>query len=254
MPEVFGEGNFQYSHVDDWAKLPQGMSFHECPGVAVDSQDNVYVLTRGDDPIMVFDQEGNFIRTFGKGSSATGPTVSTLPTMIRFWPRMTEFTLSKNSTPRATSFWRLASAISRRPSGAASPSTGQPPPQSCPAMATCISLMDTAIPASTFIPAAGITNFPGAALVSTLASSSVPTTSLSTATTGFTWWDREAHRIQIFDAEGNFITMWNNIHRPDAMVLWQEHIYVGELNGMGGVDDAPGLGHRVTIYDLNGDG
>ena len=36
------------------------------------------------------------------------------------------------------------------------------------------------------------------------------------------------------------------------MVLWQEHIYVGELNGMGGVDDAPGLGHRVTIYDLEG--
>jgi len=27
---------------------------------------------------------------------------------------------------------------------------------------------------------------------------------------------------------------------------------VGELNGMGGVDDAPGLGHRVDIYDLRG--
>ena len=64
--------------------------------------------------------------------------------------------------------------------------------------------------------------------------------------------DREAHRIQIFDAKGNFITMWNNIHRPDSMVLWKGHIYVGELNGMGGVDDAPGLGHRVTVYDLNG--
>ena len=64
--------------------------------------------------------------------------------------------------------------------------------------------------------------------------------------------DREAHRIQIFDPQGNFITMWNNIHRPDSMVLWQDHIYVGELNGMGGVDEAPGLGHRVTIYDLEG--
>ena len=64
--------------------------------------------------------------------------------------------------------------------------------------------------------------------------------------------DREAHRIQIFDPQGTFITMWNNIHRPDAMVLWGEHIYVGELNGMGGVDDAPGLGHRVSIYDLKG--
>ena len=64
--------------------------------------------------------------------------------------------------------------------------------------------------------------------------------------------DREAHRIQLFDTDGKFITMWSNIHRPDSMVLWGEHIYVGELNGMGGVDDAPGLGHRVSIFDLKG--
>ena len=35
--------------------------------MAVDSQDNVYVLTRGAHPIMVFDREGNFIRSFGEG-------------------------------------------------------------------------------------------------------------------------------------------------------------------------------------------
>ena len=37
------------------------------------------------------------------------------------------------------------------------------------------------------------------------------------------------------------------------MALWQDHIYVGELNGMPGVDDAPGLGHRVGIYTLEGE-
>ena len=56
----------------------------------------------------------------------------------------------------------------------------------------------------------------------------------------------------VFDAKGKFITMWNNIHRPDSMVLWQDHIYVGELNGVGPVGGAPGLGHRVTVYDLKG--
>jgi NHL repeat len=65
--------------------------------------------------------------------------------------------------------------------------------------------------------------------------------------------DREAHRIQVFDANGTFITMWNNIHRPDGICLDGEgNFFIGELNGMGGVDDAPGLGHRVSIYDLRG--
>ena len=67
MADTFGTGEFQYKHVDGWGKLPQGMTFQECPGVAVDSRDNVYFLTRGEHPIIVLDREGNFIRTFGEG-------------------------------------------------------------------------------------------------------------------------------------------------------------------------------------------
>ena len=67
MPEVFGSGDFTYTFVDGWAKLPGGMTFKECPGVAVDSRDNVYVLTRGEHPIIVLDKDGNYIRSFGQG-------------------------------------------------------------------------------------------------------------------------------------------------------------------------------------------
>ena len=72
--------------------------------------------------------------------------------------------------------------------------------------------------------------------------------------------DREGHRIQIFDAKGNFITMWNNIKRPFSMVIWQDHIYIGEHRGlislkttMTGLDYVPGLDYRVRIYNLNGE-
>ena len=66
--------------------------------------------------------------------------------------------------------------------------------------------------------------------------------------------DRECHRMQVFDADGKFITMWNNIHRPDGMTLGPDgNIYIGELNGMGGVDDAPVLGHRVSILSKKGE-
>jgi DNA-binding beta-propeller fold protein YncE len=65
--------------------------------------------------------------------------------------------------------------------------------------------------------------------------------------------DREAHRIQVFDANGKFLMMWNNIHRPDGICLDAEgNFFIGELNGMPGVDDAPGLGHRVSVYNLQG--
>ena len=67
MPEVYGIGDFRYNFVENWAKLPSGMTFKECPGVAIDSQDNVFVLTRGEEPIIVLDRDGNFIRSFGKG-------------------------------------------------------------------------------------------------------------------------------------------------------------------------------------------
>lgn len=67
MREVYGIGDFRYEYVDGWAKLPEGVTFQECPGVAVDAQDNVYVLTRGEQPIMVFDRAGNYLRSFGQG-------------------------------------------------------------------------------------------------------------------------------------------------------------------------------------------
>ena len=65
--------------------------------------------------------------------------------------------------------------------------------------------------------------------------------------------DRESHRVQVFDEDCTFVAMWNNIHRPDGLTLAADGlIYIGELNGIAGVDDAPGLGHRVSVYGRDG--
>ena len=48
--------------------------------------------------------------------------------------------------------------------------------------------------------------------------------------------------------------MWNNIHRPDGITIGPDgNLYIGELNAISGPDDAPGLGHRVSIYSLRGE-
>ena len=68
MSAIVGEGNFKYEALDTWPTLPEGARLIETPGVAVDSQDEIYAFSRNPDfPVMVFDRDGNFLRGFGKG-------------------------------------------------------------------------------------------------------------------------------------------------------------------------------------------
>ena len=67
MSVTLGTGAFTYEALDEWAKLPDGWTLKETPGVAVDSQDRVFAFTRGEHPLIVFDREGNFLRSFGEG-------------------------------------------------------------------------------------------------------------------------------------------------------------------------------------------
>jgi DNA-binding beta-propeller fold protein YncE len=60
-------GNASYVAVEHWEKLPSGWSFVEVAGVATDSQDNVFVFNRGAHPVIVFDRDGNFLRSWGEG-------------------------------------------------------------------------------------------------------------------------------------------------------------------------------------------
>jgi hypothetical protein len=64
---IVGSGQFKYRVNADWAKLPDGWSFKEVGGVGVDGKDKVYVFSRGEHPMMVFDRQGNFLRSWGEG-------------------------------------------------------------------------------------------------------------------------------------------------------------------------------------------
>ena len=64
---IVGSGQFRYRVVAEWAKLPDGWSFKEVGGVGVDRHDNVYVFNRGEHPMIIFDREGNFLRSWGEG-------------------------------------------------------------------------------------------------------------------------------------------------------------------------------------------
>ena len=63
----YGEGKLQYELMPDWAGLPQGWSMPDVCGLAVDQEDNVYILNRSEHPIIVLDREGRFLRSWGEG-------------------------------------------------------------------------------------------------------------------------------------------------------------------------------------------
>lgn len=64
---LVGEGRFRYRALARWEQLPPGWSFVETVGVATDSKDNAYVFNRGQHPVIVFDRDGRFLRSWGEG-------------------------------------------------------------------------------------------------------------------------------------------------------------------------------------------
>jgi DNA-binding beta-propeller fold protein YncE len=252
MADTYGDGDFKFSYADGWGKLPDGMTFKECPGVAVDSQDNIYILTRGEHPVIVFDREGNFLRSFGEGhfSKRThGLYIAAddsvliaddgIHTIQKFSPEGEKLLeIGERNQPKP--IWG-GEAFNRPTSAAIMPSNGD--------IYVSDGYGNSRIHVFT---GTGDYKFSWGSPGIDAGQFMRPHNIAIDGDDRVYVVDREAHRVQVFDAKGKFVTMWNNIHRPDSMALWGEHIYIGELNGMAGIDDAPGMGHRVGVYDLNG--
>jgi DNA-binding beta-propeller fold protein YncE len=54
-----------YTVDPDWPKRPQGVNWAAVPGIFVDRQDQVWVYTRANPPVQVYDASGKFLRAWG---------------------------------------------------------------------------------------------------------------------------------------------------------------------------------------------
>ncbi|HEV2121740.1 MAG TPA: peptidyl-alpha-hydroxyglycine alpha-amidating lyase family protein [Chloroflexota bacterium] len=55
---------FRYQVVQGWEQLPPGFTHRDCVGVSVDSKDNVYLFTRDQPRLIVYRQDGTFLRSW----------------------------------------------------------------------------------------------------------------------------------------------------------------------------------------------
>lgn len=254
MTATVGSERFTYEARTDWHQLPNGMTLHETAGVAVDAADNVYVITRNTaNPVIVFDRDGVFLRAFGQGTFSERTHAITIgPDGMVYCTDDGTHTITK-FTPEGELLMTIGT-----PGKPAPRWSGEPfcrPTQSAVSRHTGhIYISDGYANARVHKFAADGTHVrswgePGIDAGQFM----VPHNIAIDAEDRLYVADREAHRVQVFDADGNFLAMWNNVHRPCGLTVGPDgNIYIGELNGVGLVQDCPGYGHRISIYQPDG--
>ncbi|MFD0618530.1 hypothetical protein ACFQZR_13775 [Paenibacillus sp. GCM10027629] len=57
---------YRYEVNHDWAKLPDGVAFGYTHGIALDKQGRVFIFNMSKDAVMMFDDEGHFLQSWGE--------------------------------------------------------------------------------------------------------------------------------------------------------------------------------------------
>jgi DNA-binding beta-propeller fold protein YncE len=264
----------RYRLVAGWEKLPQGYRHLDCVGAGVDANDRVYLITRSDARVIVYEHDGTFVTSWGEG-------VFTPRThCIRFGPDGAVYTVDDGDhtvrkftpdgeplmmlgTPGVASdtgydpkikdpFDRLASIRHggppfNRPTGVAIAPNGE--------LYVCDGYGNARVhrfsPDGTFIQSwgepgtkPGQFNLPHDIWVA-------PDGRVFVA-------DRENDRIQIFTPTGQFLDQWTHVQRPTGLCIRDGLIYVSELWWVPGQrsfrlgkteKDMPG---RVSVLDMSG--
>ena len=257
---LFGNGDYRYELVADWAKLPAGWSFPDVGGLAVDSRDRLHVFNRSPHPVIVFDRSGDFVSSWGEGifnrphgiRIHDGAVYCTddVNHLVRKFTLEGDLlmTLGNRDKPSDTGYVEepdlLASLASIKRGGA---------PFNRPTGVALSSTNDIFV--SDGYGNARVHKFSRDGRL--LFSWGQP----GTATGQFrlphnTWvdkqdqvWvpDRENSRIQIFDAHGAFLTQWTDVVRPtDVFIDGNDVVYIPEIGHVGAA------GPRISLFTIDG--
>ena len=252
-PVQIGKGKFLYSVIENWEQLPTGYDWPETAGVSTDAENNVYVFNRGDHPMMIFNSNGEFLDSWGEGIFVRPHGISKGPGNTLYCTDDGDHTVRQ-----CTLDGKILMTIGI-PGKAATAFSGNPFNR-CTHTATDPSNGDIFV-----------TDGYGNSRIhkysadgKLIQSWGEPGTgegefniihNIATDEDGYLYvCDRENHRIQVFNRNGDFETLWANVHRPCAIFIDQnELVYVAEL-GFGTLisKSVPNIGPRVTVLNKQG--
>ncbi|MGD2157063.1 MAG: peptidyl-alpha-hydroxyglycine alpha-amidating lyase family protein [Anaerolineales bacterium] len=263
-----GSGDFIYEVFDDWGELPKGWELLDVGDIAVDSQDRVYVLNRGGHPVIVFDQAGQFIKSWGEGEFTRphgiciGPddaiyTADDLDHTVReFSPEgQLLMTLGTKGVPSDTGCldrdyrtikrggppFHMPTGVALSPNGELYVSDGYGNARVHKFSSDGELLISWGEPGT----GPGEFNLPH---------------NISISQDGRVYVaDRQNSRVQVFTLEGKFITQWTDVSRPCGLKIdTEQYVYVAEVGMRYGImkgmlsPTADSQWSRVSVFDLEG--
>jgi DNA-binding beta-propeller fold protein YncE len=251
---TLGSGEYRYETDHEWARLPDGWSFGDVPGVGVDSQDRVYVFSRGPHPVAVFDPDGAFLSTWGEdlfphphGVHVTGDDLLFLTDdgdhTVRKCTLEGKVLLQLGAQGEPAPFmsglpFRRCTHTALAPDGSIWVTDGYGNARVHRYSAEGELLWSFGRPGS------GPGEF------------NLPHDIVSDQAGRIYVADRENHRIQVFDDDGRYITEWRNLHRPGALCPLDPDYQVWLVGEIGPVmrfnRGAPNLGPRLSVVRADG--
>jgi DNA-binding beta-propeller fold protein YncE len=227
-----------YSYVidRDWMKLPEEMELGIIGGVAVDSEDNVYLFHRGKGPIASFSSDGAFLNAFGDDDIEDPHGISVgaddvLYVVDRDGHQIFRYSQGGEILLRLGSRGQASfEAPFNHPTDAFEGSGGE-------------------IYVSDGYGNSRVHKFSsdGAHLMSWGRSGTGPGEfsvphGICVDTQGRVYVaDRDNHRVQIFTGDGQYLSEWNGYYRPtDVQIDRNGAVYVSDLAG------------RISVYDQDG--
>jgi len=254
MTVILGQGEHRYRVEEGWGKLPDGWSFKEVAAVGTDRNDNVYVFNRGEHPMIVFDRDGNFLRSWGEDLFDRAHGVFMAPDDTIF---LTDD--GNHTVRRCTLDGKVLLELGTR--GKPAPfMSGQP---FCRCTHTALTPKGEILVSDGYGNAKVHKYSPDGKYMFSWGECgrgpgefNLPHNIVCDPEGWVYVADRESHRIQVFDSNGKYETEWTNVHRPSALFMTHGKCplcYVGEIGPyLNSNKGFPNLGPRVSILDKTG--
>jgi len=257
-PALLGKGKYQYRVAEGWGELPPDIKFGDAAGVAIDGRDNVYVFNRGAHPVIVFDRNGKFLRSWGQDAGFVRPHGASMGPDEKLY-----LTDDDGQFVRVfTLDGKLLQTIGT-PKVAATRFSGEPFNR---CTHTALSPQGDIYVSDGYQNARVHKFSPDGKLqfswgeIGTAPGQFNLVHNVACDDDGWVYVaDRENHRVQVFDGKGKYQTQWNNLMRPCGLFVARGSnplAFIGELGPETAATltkDVPNLGPRVTIASNKGD-